>query len=507
MSARDELVYPESADAHLDVVDVRIPCRRFAIKYKVAEVGKVSLTSEFLLRLVHSVEGVAETDAASFFGFTHHEMSYVINDLVNLGYLDRRDGGLWLSIAGRELFPPHSDIPEIYDVEQRSEEHVFDVIALAPVRARSLTPFELALPEVPVAPSKVSDLSKLMEASFKKHFNEVGQRGSDANVRQSLYSVDDVVSVSRLSTTATVTIVGKRNIPGAVEPDLSKEWSPYQLDDRVEIVEATARLIGSWYVKASERDDGLFEALATVAPDMMAEFQRSGSIRRTTLYREAARRAGYLRSNQRTVLILGSLFTDANFERVLRALRYSSKDASVPDEEVGGSDDEDISQDGALEETESSSEAPKTELVIPFFWHVPHLPIWGATKRLPRALEILSNRVTAGGHQANAVCVSLTPPSFLLQRAFNHIISSNARPKELTRLEIFLVPGKVAAVIAHAPVDEESYPVPLGILSFDEAVITSTTHMLQDLIFEPITVLQSSAPADIEGAVRRALWR
>jgi len=70
------LVDPEDdRPIELAVYDVLLPCRNFVIDHKVAVLGRTSLTTEFLLRLVKAVPGVSEKDAAAFFGFNVRETS------------------------------------------------------------------------------------------------------------------------------------------------------------------------------------------------------------------------------------------------------------------------------------------------------------------------------------------------------------------------------------------------------------------------------------------------
>jgi hypothetical protein len=64
------LVAPEDdRSIELAVYDVLLPCRMFQIDHKVAVLGRTSLTTEFLLRLVKAVPGISQEDAAAFFGF------------------------------------------------------------------------------------------------------------------------------------------------------------------------------------------------------------------------------------------------------------------------------------------------------------------------------------------------------------------------------------------------------------------------------------------------------
>jgi hypothetical protein len=134
----------------LAVYDVLLPCRNFLIDHKVAVLGRTSLTTEFLLRLVKAVPGISEKDAAAFFGFNVRETSFVLAEAEAPGYVERRDGRLWLTVAGDGLFRDGSSEPEIFAVEPRRREVGFDLISLAPQHPRFLTEFELGLPELAI---------------------------------------------------------------------------------------------------------------------------------------------------------------------------------------------------------------------------------------------------------------------------------------------------------------------------------------------------------------------
>jgi hypothetical protein len=93
----------------LAVYDVLLPCRQFVVTHKVAELGRVSMTAEFLLRLLRSVDGMDETDFGTFFGFDSLERSYVIREAEESGYVARKNGQLWLTMTGRSLFRDGAD--------------------------------------------------------------------------------------------------------------------------------------------------------------------------------------------------------------------------------------------------------------------------------------------------------------------------------------------------------------------------------------------------------------
>ena len=58
--------------------DVLLPCRMFLIDHKVAVLGRTSLTTEFLLRLVKAVPGISRKMPPAFFGFNLRETSFVL---------------------------------------------------------------------------------------------------------------------------------------------------------------------------------------------------------------------------------------------------------------------------------------------------------------------------------------------------------------------------------------------------------------------------------------------
>ena len=70
----------ESEDGPLPLVtlDLALPCRSFVVDHKVADVGMVSVTAEFLLRFLRSMGRCTEEAAQSFFGYNRREMAYVI---------------------------------------------------------------------------------------------------------------------------------------------------------------------------------------------------------------------------------------------------------------------------------------------------------------------------------------------------------------------------------------------------------------------------------------------
>lgn len=91
----NELV-PAEEDCRVEVgvYDVLLPCRKYDVSYKVAVLGKVSPSLEFLLRLIKAVPGLSEQSAATFFGFSRPEITYVLNEAIGPGFIERKEGRL-----------------------------------------------------------------------------------------------------------------------------------------------------------------------------------------------------------------------------------------------------------------------------------------------------------------------------------------------------------------------------------------------------------------------------
>ena len=141
-----DLIDPENdRPLELGLYDVLLPCRKFSISHKVAEVGRVSLTTEFLVRLLKSIDGMKEDDVASFFGYDLREMSFVLSEAETNDFVNRKDGRIYLTAVGQGLFRPNSEYPEIFEVDSRQEMVGFDLIALAPEERSYLGTFERRL--------------------------------------------------------------------------------------------------------------------------------------------------------------------------------------------------------------------------------------------------------------------------------------------------------------------------------------------------------------------------
>lgn len=445
----------EPATFILDVYDLLLPCRSFHISYKVSEVGRVSLTTEFLLRLLHSIDGMEEVSVAEFFGFNRREMTFVLTEAESHDYINRVDGRLWLSATGRGLFIEADDEPRIYDVEKRDEWFDFDLVSLAPQPVIRPSRFEMQLPEIQVQNLRdVSGASDMIRRQhFKRFFSEIAtRRDSEALEKRSLYSVDSVSPGERKMTAIQVIVHSPVDRPGEPEPDLSYWRSGHELEDRISVLGSVARFLDERKISSRPDDGDAYRILLELAPEFLKEYTRRDGFAVDRYFTEWVGRKGGFRTDRKTIPIIGSLFTPANYDRVIESLNLSQS---------------------------TIEESPVEEL----YWLAPQR-LWGITNVLPKILSALKlkTKSEANSEGASTIAIFQGHPPRLLKEAFDET-RSLALVRLPTALEILVLPGILAAALVHAPIKcHTGVPVPLGFLSIDLDIVARTQKYVQQLL-------------------------
>lgn len=456
VKTREGLV-DESEDGPLQLatLDLALPCRNFVVEHKIADVGKVSVTAEFLLRFIRCMGSCAEEAAQSFFGYNRREMAYVLNEVEDADYVQRLDGRISLTATGSSLFRPGVEEPLIYEVERKTARVGFDLISLAPADKKFLSYFELGLPELLLSnPEQASRATELVPASFRRFFREFAPRiDPDATARRSLYSIDSVSAEDRFSTLVRVRLISTGLKPSLAEVDLSEWRTEYELSDR----EAVARVVGETIEKLSivRRADNAeaHDLLVRIAPEYLKEWTRKDGLNLARFYRHAFTSQGDIRADRQTTPIVGSLFTLDNTRRLLGVANYGLRN--------------------------------KRRGAASLYWLIPQVPFWGSTVILPEALEQLRERIgrtNEVGLARSVETVSLTVgrPERWIKEAFglNHFSDGSVFP---SGFEMLLVPGSFVAATVHAPIGQPSgLPVPLGFASFDKRVVSRATQLLEE---------------------------
>lgn len=439
----------EDRKVEVGVYDVLLPCRKYEVAYKVAILGKVSQSLEFLLRLVKAVPGIAEESAAAFFGFEQAEISYVLNEATGPGFVERREGRLWLTSAGDALFREGADDPAIYTVEERRRDLGFDLLAIAPQPPRAIDSVEMSLPELPIAdPAGTGKVGDRIFERFSRFFHELAERRDREQIQQrDLYSVDRVVPKDRFQVPVRVRVFAQASAPSLPEIDLSSWRAEHEISDRPQIESAAAMLVDDLKVNGNQVGAlQAYEVLAELAPDFLKEFVTRAGLNVNRYWREAVGRAGEPRADRKTVPVIGPLYTEANARRFLEVVDYGLRSGAEQPEFV-------------------FSVAPQTRL-------------WGGTTQQRDTLSYLRRRIAAVAPatttELRAVCLYPGKAAWFIDRTFDDVLSADSSGIP-PALEIMIVPHIAVAALVHAPIGASSgYAVPVGWASFDASVVART---------------------------------
>ena len=139
------------------------------------------------------------------------------------------------------------------------------------------------------------------------------------------------------------------------------------------------------------------------------------------------------------------------------------------------------------------------------------VPLWGATRALPEFLRYANSNVQGSAEQAGARSFSIGlitgRAEAHLEKAFDHIACSES-PQFPRALEVLLLPGVMTAICVHAPIGSNNgLPVPLGLASFDPAVVDRTERYLEGRLrpFLKDPVIDALAARALQASQRQEL--
>lgn len=435
----------------LGTIDALLPCRNFEVAYKVAELGVVSPTLEFLLRLVKAVPGIDESDVGQFFGYTLTDLTYVLNEALEPGYIERSGGRVWLTTAGEGLFRNDSDEPKIFSVEERRRVLGFDMMSVAPQPSRRLDEVELSLPELTVRDgAAVGTVGERIPDRFRYFFRQLSERSEKTKSNDAdLYSIDRITPLGRFSMPVRIRVHATLEDPNSAEIDLSAWRDAHEVADRREVESAAGTLLKKYETTTTAAEAfSAYELLLEFAPDFLREYSTRNGLSVRRFWREAAARVGEARSDRKTIPIVGALHLQENVQRLLSVLEYGMRDSVT---------------------------VPSRVLVV-----APQGGHWGATTELRDLLTVLKSKLRGTDlEEPRAICMVAGRPSRLIERTFDETLSCDMPPFPRS-LEILLVPGTMCAVVVHSPIgDAGGYPVPLGFASFDPDIVQVVTDHVE----------------------------
>jgi len=481
----------EQKEVLLDRIDVLLPCRIFQVTYKVAEQGGLSLTSEFLLRLLYAVEdGMDDERIAQFFGFNQRELAFVVNEVLNWDYAIREEGRLRLTKVGRGLFSTGSGTPHILTVEKRTNGFGFDSISLCGQEVRRLDPFMLSLPALEEKKQSVvaNPSEHIRQEAFRRSFAgfDSARRTGVSVAQQHLYSVDSVTAEKRFLAAVPVRVIAQGGDSANIQVDLSDWHTGHELEDREAVVNTITALVDGIVVQKTAHDEWAYRQLLAMAPTFLQRYKRRDGLALDRYHRHALQVAAEPRADRPTVPLLGTIFTPANMERLAAALKYGTRVLGKA-----------ISQHEAM--VSALAQAQSGELNQDYMQGVPAAPQWprqvfwltpskhwGQTRALPIALDLIRQALEQADVDSleDWETIAVRPqgdratsrPPMWVRNAFSKTMNLPLQEMPSSSLEILYVPNLVAAALVHAPISPSTgalrgFPVPLGFLSFDPEVV------------------------------------
>jgi hypothetical protein len=456
LTLQQQVASVEGTTVEVDAIDVRLPCRVFKARYKVAQSGKFSLTTEFLLRLLLAVGDMHDREVGGFFGFDDDEADHAIGAAVSQGYVDQLTGGrLRLSDAGRAAFHLGAGRPHVYEIDEREDSFALDALSFSPITIGWQDDFDLTLPELPLLDATaVANSSEMAAASFKRHFRDLGlgKRGDGDNARQ-LYSLDEVRPLRRGECVLPIS-VAVRSVGAAVEPDLSPWKTAFDTDQRATIVSSAVELLASIQGPPPTSTFLAAQVVQDLAPDAARELVSSSGVEGARFFHLAAKQSGEIQSNRRTVRTVGTPWSVGTLNKMVSAVSLGERDGRPP-----------------------------ASIAI---WLVPAHPGWGASRRMPQLIRGLFKGQSDEGDAEKVRVVALCPPvARTSERRLGEMadeVLALKRDVVPAALELLLVPGRFAVALVHTPLDGRGYPVALGIVSVDDGVVGRATTYLQVLL-------------------------
>jgi hypothetical protein len=470
---------PQEQHIPVGVFDLLLPSRQFIVHHKVAVLTNVSLTAEFLLRLLFSLDSLTEEDIAEFFGFDSEEATFVVNEADAKGYVERHGGRVELTQAGYDLFND-SDRPQVFEVFKRAEKVGFDLLSMAPSERSNLSEVDLSFSELPVEDGyRAGMASKEVPDAFRRHYREIaGQKDKDlaAGIKRTLYSIDAVTPGERFSSVVPVVAIANSRNPANPEA-LFEAWkTTHELDERPEIVRAVAAFLENQKVLFKPDDRRAYDILLGIAEDYLKEYRTRNGLSVSRYFKETAQRAGELRADRPTIGIIGPLHAPENIDRVVKA----------------------------LEQSKSRYSSPIDEKVV---WMMPNSATWGMSRGVEKLLDQVfgekKSQYDSGSRKLRGdAVIAWGKPSGHVRKIFETILTRVDDGNIPAVLEIFLIPQRIVAVVVHAPIGlERGFPVPLGILSFDPRVLETAREYLIDRLPQYLNIYESGNALDIHSLI------
>ncbi|QCG98129.1 hypothetical protein E6C67_31045 [Azospirillum sp. TSA2s] len=478
----------------IDRLDALLPCRRFHIQFKVAAESTLSLTTEFLLRLLRHTDDLTDQDIAEFFGFNEREVAYVLEGAE--GFINRKRDRISLNAAGDQRFDLDPSRPRLINVAEREILQGFELISFNPVKVERISSFARGLPELPIVDAEaIENSDQKVKEAFRRRFSDIkAMRAWRNETDETLYSIDSLTGSDRRDVIVPISVRLPEN-GGEVVPNLEGWTSGPSSQDTLDIVSACATLLQASAVPKVPETAPAYDLMVDCMQGQLASFRTPAGFDRRAFFDRVKGRKGVFRKERLTLPVIGSLCAEENQRRLREAIRLAGQFYR------------------------KAKEGP--DLLL---WWKPDLPHWGCSSHLPVTVELLQAGFVRQGdlnktanNKADAKSTGpgiqsigpgvvdepedderlLKPVLFTRYRprlarqfgeVFEAILTHDGPSTIQPTFELLLVPSRLVAILVHAPMSGNGYPIPMGAISVDPAVVERAHGLMQRLLTNRLTV-------------------
>ncbi|MDA0851885.1 MAG: hypothetical protein O3A32_09215 [Proteobacteria bacterium] len=444
----------------LDYLEFRLPCREFLFEYQSVDEVHFPIMIEFLLRLIKAAKSVSDQEIKDFFRLSWEECNYVTNKIINIGYATRRDDAIFLTAVGEQLFSANNDEPSIFQYKKYRKVFGFDLISCMPVKKSYLSKFANVFEELDVSIETKKSIEEVRENLRQNFLNTLIEHNAPEDERKTLVSIDSITPRGRYAATVPTKVVLDTN-DQKIEIDFTDWRTGLDFESRRKI----AQSVNSAILSLPKIDVTSFQKSATAlhecAPDVIEPFYGGDKFNSQKFIRKTSE--GYItfQSNRKTVLTLGSFWTEENGYRIVTGLNYG------------------------IENVTENTDRGKIELKQDLYLFKPRNRTWGMTTNFEDLLQAVVDLLSEKLEIRLDINLFHQPDDPDVWK-FKHVVDNvtELKPsKEFDNFEALLVPNIFcSSSILGTVFKGTNATVKMGFMSFDTNIVKNCEELAVDVI-------------------------
>lgn len=184
----------------LNQITFSLPCQSFDIEYSYTKQERLPIVTEFIVRLVHTCQGISVSNIQEYFGFSTKETEVIINSLINERLVNfNQDNELELTEYTKSKFADSSDnLPRFFAIEDGNKVVAFNLISFKYLPKdyfqNNQSNFYITLKE---NNDHISTSKDYAEKSFQEYFNDIIKDKPQDKI--DLYKVTQVIAKKHFS--------------------------------------------------------------------------------------------------------------------------------------------------------------------------------------------------------------------------------------------------------------------------------------------------------------------